>query len=95
MKNAAGESLIEALAAILIFTFGSILMLTLFAGSKRLNEAARTEMLAQTDAQLAWELCQNPTPGTVTVRLGDREESLDVIFSGEGEVVFFSEEDLP
>ena len=47
MKNAAGESLIEALAAILIFTFGSILMLTLFSGAKRLNEAARARMQEQ------------------------------------------------
>jgi type II secretory pathway component PulJ len=93
MKNAAGESLIEALAAILIFTFGSILMLTLFSGAKRLNEAARARMQEQSEVQLTRELGQALTPGTVTVSLGDREVTLDVVFSGEGEAVFFPGED--
>ena len=95
MKNAAGESLIEALAAILIFTFGSILMLTLFSGAKRLNEAARARMQEQSEAQLTRELGQALTPGTVTVSLGDREVTLDVVFFGEGEAVFFPGEDGP
>lgn len=91
MKNAAGQSLIEALAAIVIFTFGSILMLTLFTGTKKLNEAARAEMQAQAEIQIARELGQSQIPGTVVLRLGDREETLDVVFSGDG-TVFFSEE---
>ena len=95
MKNAAGESLIEVLAAILIFTVGSILMLTLFSGAKRVNEAARARMQEQSEVQLTRELGQALTPGTVTVSLGDREVTLDVVFSGEGEAAFFPGEDGP
>ena len=91
MKHTAGQSLIEALAAILIFTFGSILMLTLFTGAKKRNEGARAEMQTRTDTQIARELGRTLTPGTVVFRLGDREEVLDVVFSGDGGV-FFPEE---
>ena len=91
MKQASGQSLIEALAAILIFTFGSIVMLTLFTGAKGLNEAARKEMEAQSEIQITRELGQVQIPGTVVLRLGDREETLDVVFAGDA-AVFFSEE---
>ena len=91
MKHAAGQSLIEALAAILIFTFGSMLMLTLFTGAKKLNEGARAEMEARTEAQLNRELGQSLRPGTVVFRLGDREEILVAVFSGDG-TAFFPEE---
>ena len=91
MKCASGQSLIEALAAILIFTFGSIVLLTLFTGAKGLNEAARAEMEARTEIQITRELGQNLTPGRVVLRLGDREEALDAVFSGDG-AVFFSED---
>lgn len=90
-RSAAGQSLVEALGAILIFTFGSIVMLTLFSGAKRLNEAARAEMQAQTEAWISRELGESLVPGTVTLRLGEREECLDVLFSGEDEGVFFPE----
>lgn len=91
MKHAAGQSLIEALAAILIFTFGSIVMLTLVTGAKKLNEAARAEAAAQAETQLLRELGQDLAPGRVVLRLGDREEELAVVFSGDG-AVFFSED---
>ena len=91
MKQASGQSLIEALAAILIFTFGSIVMLTLFTGAKGLNEAAREEMEAQSEIQITRELGQTQIPGTVVLRLGDREETLDVVFAGDA-AVFFSED---
>ncbi len=90
-RSASGQSLVEALGAILIFTFGSVVMLTLFSGAKRLNEAARVEMQAQTEAWISRELGESLVPGTVTLRLGDREETLDVLFSGEGDGVFFPE----
>ena len=91
MKHASGQSLIEALAAILIFTFGSVVMLTLFTGAKELNEAARAEMEARTEIQITRELGLDLTPGRVVLRLGDREEALDAVFSGDG-AVFFSED---
>lgn len=90
MKRASGQSLIEALAAILIFTFGSIVMLTLVTGAKKLNEAARAETAAQSEMQLLRELGRDLVPGRVVLRLGDREEELEVVFSGDG-AVFFSE----
>ena len=90
-RNSAGASLLESLAAILIFTFGSIVMLTMLTGAKRLNEAAHAEILAGQEAQILRELGTQLTPGTVTLRLGDREETIEVFFSGEGDAVFFPE----
>ena len=90
-RNSAGESLLESLAAILIFTFGSIVMLTMLTGAKRLNESAHAEILARQEAQILRELGTQLTPGTVTLRLGDREETIEVFFSGEGDAVFFPE----
>ena len=89
--NNAGESLLESLAAILIFTFGSIVMLTMLTGAKRLNEAAHTELLARQDSQVLRELGTQLTPGTVILRLGHREETVEVFFSGEEDAVFFPE----
>ena len=90
-RNSAGASLLESLAAILIFTFGSIVMLTMLTGAKRLNEAAHAEILAGQESQILRELGTQLTPGTVTLRLGDREETIEVFFSGEGDAVFFPE----
>lgn len=88
-RNSAGESLLESLAAILIFTFGSMVMLTMLTGAKRLNEAAHEEILARQEAQVLRELGTQLTPGTVTLRLGEREETIEVFFSGEDDAVFF------
>ena len=90
-RSSAGESLLESLAAILIFTFGSIVLLTMLTGAKRLNEAAHAELLAGQEAQVLRELGTQLTPGTVTLLLGEREETIEVFFSGEGDAVFFTE----
>lgn len=90
-RNSAGESLLESLAAILIFTFSSMVMLAMLTGAKRLNEAAHEEILARQEAQVLRELGTQLTPGTVTLRLGEREETIEVFFSGEDDAVFFPE----
>ena len=66
----------------------SIFMLT---GAKRLNEAAHAEILAGQESLILREMGTQLTPGTVTLRLGDREETIEVFFSGEGDAVFFPE----
>lgn len=43
LKNSRGESLVESLVSILIFTLASILFLTMVNSSARINEAAKAE----------------------------------------------------
>ena len=88
-----GHTLVEALAAILIFTLGSIVMLTMFSAAKRMNLAARDRDRVLSQQRITWELgTEGEIPGTVTITLGARSETVAVQFSGEEAAVFFPAE---
>lgn len=86
LRSARGESLVEALAAILIFTFASIILLSMISAAGRINTTAR-----QADDALQAELyvaeAQDASQGeegtitfSVTVDGATRNKNTDVLF---------------
>ena len=77
LKSRAGETLVESMVSILIFTFASIILLTMISASADTNEIAQRkdaehlEQLSQVEAAVA-----APASGTVTfdVQVGTGEE---------------------
>jgi len=76
LKSKTGETLVESLAAILIFTFGSIIMLSMISSAMNINkkaEAADAKYLA--DMQVV-EKAETPEPGPNYVVFGNSAEEL-------------------
>ena len=67
LKNKAGESLIESLIAILIFTFGSIIMLSMITSAMKVNEATKKADEKYFSDTLAVEKAVTPTVENQTV----------------------------
>ncbi len=73
LKSKAGESLIESMAAILIFTFGSIIMLTMVSTAADINTTAKEEDRSYYEQMVVVEMAQteSATPGTVSISIND------------------------
>lgn len=71
LNSKAGETLVETMVAILIFTFGSIIMLTMISSAASINhktEQADAQYLAEIQAV---EKAETPIPGNYYVRFSD------------------------
>ena len=93
LKNKAGESLVESLAAILIFTMASIVMYTMVTAAGDINSTAK-QMDAENQAHMVAVEKGEPeaTNGTadITFTLGSQtiaEQTVD-IYGGEGGSLF-------
>lgn len=83
-----GETLVETLAAILIFTLGSIFMLSMISSSVKIDTRANhADELRQNQLAVSQSAQDSSFTGTVKIIQGDKElASTDVeIFGGEKE----------
>ena len=70
LKSKAGESLVESMAAILIFTFGSIVLYTMVMAAADINGTARTLEQDYYTQTAALERAEGTgTPTTITVQI--------------------------
>ena len=94
INRQAGESLIESLSAILIFTFGSIALLTMLSAAKDINQQVRREEKSHRQKEIRTETASGtPSGGTIRLQLGERSKRIPVsVFGDEVEgYVFFLE----
>lgn len=80
-----GETLLESMAAILIFTFASILLLTMLTTAKEINQAAsQWDAAKAADMELAEMAEQEAAPGTVQFVIHGCTETVEVeVFGSE------------
>lgn len=80
-----GETLLESMAAILIFTFASILLLTMLTAAREINRTASQWDAAQAaDLELAEMAEQEAAPGTVRFVIHGSTETVAVeVFGSE------------
>ncbi len=72
LRNTKGESLIESMAAILIFTMASIIMLTMVTASANINaEAKKADAAYQEQLLIAEKAERTATPGQVGITIID------------------------
>lgn len=102
LKSNSGESLVESLASILIFTLASIVMFSLFAAAGRINSNAREwDEEAQRQIEAAERADVRTGSGTVTITLdGGTLASVAVdVYGGEDALFSFfaagEQEDSP
>lgn len=78
-----GETLLESMAAILIFTFASIALLTMLMTAGNLNEKTARQVQDQAAAmEIAEKGEGDGIPGTVRILLHGKTETVDVTFFG-------------
>ena len=63
LKNKAGETLVETMAAILIFTFGSIIMLNMITSAVEINKMAEDADRQYLEDMKAVEMLDHKKPG--------------------------------
>ena len=90
LKSNAGETLVESMAAILIFTFASIIMLSMVSSAADINAAAKKADEEYFSQMVVVELAQGTTPGTVTFSVAPSggsptlsSENISVVVSGD------------
>ena len=68
MRSKCGETLVEAIASILIFTFSSIILLSMISAATDINQAAKAaDNAMREELYVAEAQAENPKPGTVTI----------------------------
>lgn len=90
LKSNAGETLVESMCAILIFTFASIIMLSMVSAAADINTKAKEADTNYYDQLVDVEMAEGTgTAGTVTFTFGGASgpsETVSVdVFTGEGE----------
>lgn len=90
LRSKSGETLVESLAAILIFTFASIIMLSMVSSAANINAAAKEADEEYFSQMILVELAQNPTSGSVTVSVSPSNgsptlsaQTVSVVVSGD------------
>lgn len=78
LKNQAGETLVESMAAILIFTFASIIMLSMVSSAADINTAAREADREYFEAMIIVELAQNNGSGSVAFSIQDASGTVTI-----------------
>ena len=80
LRSKAGESLVEALAAILIFTLASVGMFSMVSAAARINETAKeTDRKYQAEMTYAEQGETNAETGVVTMTLTHGTDTINVI----------------
>jgi len=82
LKSKKGETLVESMAGILIFTFGSIIMLSMVTSAADINTAAKEADQEFFSQMVQVELAQGGTTGTVIISAGGYTSNVDVTISG-------------
>lgn len=73
IRNKKGESLVESLVSILIFTLASVLLLTMVSSASRINTTVKDEDEEFMEQQKKTELMpENGDRRTITIQSGDR-----------------------
>lgn len=85
IREKRGETLLESLVSILIFTFASVLLLTMLAAGARINRTAREADRAYDLQMLTAEMAEGPgtVRGTVLLTVNGTAESVPVDIYGE------------
>lgn len=84
-----GETLIESLTAILVFTFASILMLTMVSAGNDINQRLREADGAENTRQFAAEMAEGEkSRGIVKLQIGDEAERVTVEVFGSTETAY-------
>ena len=79
LRENRGETLLESMAAILIFTFASILLLTVLTAAKDINQTAAQWDAAEAAKMELTEMAeQNALPGTVKFVIHGSTEAVTV-----------------
>lgn len=85
-----GETLIESMAAILIFTFASILLLTMLSAAKEINHtAAQWDASRKANMELAEMAEQEAVPATVEFVIHGKREAVAVEVFGDGPYAYY------
>lgn len=82
LKNKAGETLVESMAGILIFTFGSIIMLSMVTSAADINTATKEADQEYFSQMVQVELAQGGTNGTVIITTPSGTDEVSVSISG-------------
>lgn len=81
LMSKAGESLVESMAAILVFTFASIIMLSMVSAAADINTTAKNTDRSFNEQMVVAERgasTDRHTSGTVTFNFGSVEETVPV-----------------
>ena len=79
LRGKQGETLIESLAAILVFTLSSIIFLTMVSSASHINQTVKAEYAEFQLQQQAIEDESTGSPETLTVSCGSASETFNVI----------------
>ena len=81
-----GETLMESLGSILIFTFASVALLTMLTTANTMNQLAEAADGGRQTGKILWETPEGEiTQGKVTIHIGSKHESVPVIVKGDEE----------
>lgn len=78
LRSKRGETLIESLAAILVFTLSSIIFLTMVSSASHINQTVKAEYAAFQTQQQDIENESYGLPETLTVKCGEAEQKFSV-----------------
>lgn len=82
LKSKKGETLVESMAGILIFTFGSIIMLSMITSAADINTAAKKADEEFFSQMVQVELAQGGATGTVSIATPAGTDTAAVVISG-------------
>ena len=88
LKSKKGETLVESMAGILIFTFGSIIMLSMVTSAADINTAAKEADQEYFTQMVQVELAQEDATGTVTIATPAGDDTVGVSISGSTEGLY-------
>lgn len=89
LRGKQGETLIESLAAILVFTLSSIIFLTMVSSASHINQTVKAEYAVFQSQQQAIENEAGAAEGTLTVSCDGATETFPVCQVVEGELTAF------
>ena len=85
LKSKKGETLVESMAGILIFTFGSIIMLAMLTTAADINTVAKEADQEYFSQMVQVELAQADASGTVSIVSPSGTDTVNVTISGTSE----------
>jgi type II secretory pathway pseudopilin PulG len=87
LRSCRGESLVESMVSILIFTLSSVLFFTMVTSATRINQTVKESDQALQTQRLAMEgRTESTTTGTVTITTSNGSTLVDVKVVGENGV---------
>lgn len=83
VKSRRGETLLETLCAIMVFTFASIILLSMITAANNINQRVRqAEERFDEQTEAVEKKTGTGKSGAVKVRIGSHEKSVDVMLYG-------------